>query len=110
MPTLHRRWEGYTGGSNCKFSVRRSSVIGGTDFLAKVYGNSLAKKFEIVWSVEKGRFTVYDDAGRSRSVVAEVQVLGGDVYGLCVKAGFDSAFSVALVAVLGEISGDAASP
>ena len=109
MPTLHRRWEGYTGGSNCKFSVRRSSVVRGTDLVAEVYGNSIAEKFEIVGSFEKGKFTVYD-AGRSRSVVAEVEVLGGDVYGLCVKAGFDSAFLVALVLVLGEISGDAASP
>ncbi|KAL8139398.1 hypothetical protein V2J09_005419 [Rumex salicifolius] len=111
--SLHKRWEAFGDGSKPIFTVCRSSMIGRSEFTAKVYRNPMAETFKIEGSFESRRFTVID-AG-SQSEVAEILIDGGEVDGedvflLFVKADFDSAFAVAIVFVLQEIGGEAASP
>ncbi|KAL8139409.1 hypothetical protein V2J09_005430 [Rumex salicifolius] len=116
-PSLHQRWEGFAGegedGSKPIFSVRRSSIIGraSTNVTVEMYGSPA--EYQIEGSFAKRCCMVYD-AG-DRAVVAEIRrkvdvttnvVLGRDVFLLCVKPGFDSAFAMALVLVLDQIGGD----
>ncbi|KAF3782213.1 LURP-one-related 5 protein [Nymphaea thermarum] len=122
-PSLHHRWEGFEGerkdGQKPSFSVRRSSIIGtgssNTSVTVEVYGsdaNSISAEYQIEGSYPQRSCTVYDSSSREtlvevrRKKVSDEVVLGKDVFCLCVKAGFDSAFAMGMVLVLDQIYGD----
>lgn len=113
-PSLHHRWEGYAGefkdGSKPAFSVRLSSMMSSSGSVTVEMNDSAREEYEIEGCFAKRSCTVY--AAATRSVVAEIRrkvdasvqmVLGKDVFVLCVKAGFDGAFAMALVLVLDQI-------
>ncbi|KAK9141731.1 hypothetical protein Syun_011131 [Stephania yunnanensis] len=115
-PSLHQRWEGFLGekseGQKALFSVRRSSIIGRSAVTVELYGNPGDEYFQIEGSFASRCCTVYNMA---REAVAEIKrkvdasthvVLGRDVFWLCVKGGFDSAFAMGLVLILDQINGD----
>ncbi|KAK9102025.1 hypothetical protein Sjap_019279 [Stephania japonica] len=115
-PSLHQRWEGFLGerseGQKALFSVRRSSIIGRSAVTVELYGNPGDEFFQIEGSFPSRCCTVYNMA---REAVAEIKrkvdasthvVLGRDVFWLCVKGGFDSAFAMGLVLILDQINGD----
>ncbi|KAL6006263.1 hypothetical protein ACLOJK_040309 [Asimina triloba] len=123
-PSLHHRWEGFLGerseGQKPIFSVRRSSIIGRSSVTAEVYGgksgSSLAEEYQIQGSFCHRNCVFYRAATESsKEAVAEIKrkvsasanvLLGKDVFSLCLKPGFDSAFAMGLVLVLDQINGD----
>ncbi|XP_068648995.1 protein LURP-one-related 5-like [Aristolochia californica] len=118
-PSLHHRWEGFLGertdGQKPIFSVRRSSIIGRSNFTVEVYSTSSVpqmEEYQIEGSFAHRCCTFYNS---SRDLVAETKrkvavsanvVLDKDVFLLCVKPGFDGAFAMGLVLVLDQIKGD----
>lgn len=93
------------------FSVRRSSMIGRTTGITvEVYGEGGAgEEYRIEGSFACRKYTVFN---ADKQVVAEIRrkvdayanvVLGKDVFLLCVKQGFDSAFAMGLILILDQI-------
>ncbi|XP_021731825.1 protein LURP-one-related 12-like [Chenopodium quinoa] len=115
-PSLHNRWEGYTGerteGSKPIFSVKRSSIIGRSGVTVEGYQNP-GEEYLIDGSFTQRSCTIYD--ATTREVMAEIRrkvdassnvVLGKDVFSLLVKPGFDAAFAMGLVLVLDQINSE----
>ncbi|GMH03630.1 hypothetical protein Nepgr_005469 [Nepenthes gracilis] len=116
-PSLHHRWEGYLGerneGSKPTFSVKRSSIIGGSGVTVEMY-NDQGEEYQIEGSFRQRSCTFYGVGNGRREVVAEIRrkvdastnvVLGKDVFLLSLKSGFDAAFAMGLVLVLDQIDG-----
>ncbi|KAJ8774738.1 hypothetical protein K2173_017184 [Erythroxylum novogranatense] len=114
-PSLHHRWEGYTGerteGKKPIFSVRRSSIIGRCSVTVEVYGTP-GEEYSIEGSYANRSCMILNAEKES---VAEIRrkvdastnvVLGKDVFSLCLKPGFDGAFAMGLVLILDQINGD----
>ncbi|XP_059643696.1 protein LURP-one-related 12 [Cornus florida] len=114
-PSLHQRWEGFLGerseGQKPIFSVRRSSIIGRSSVTVQMYDNP-GEEYQIEGSFGQRCCTIYNAA---KETVSEIRrkvdastnvVLGKDVFSLCIKPGFDSAFAMGLVLVLDQINGD----
>ncbi|CAN0916494.1 Protein LURP-one-related 12 [Linum grandiflorum] len=127
-PSMHQRWEGFTGDRKHKqqaaFSVMRSSMMGRPGFVdvevykARIPGRSRKKEehYEIEGSYGSRTCTVVDmsSPAATRTPVAEISrkldistnvVLGKDAFSLALKPGFDAAFAMGLVLVLDQISG-----
>ncbi|XP_043698881.1 protein LURP-one-related 5-like [Telopea speciosissima] len=119
-PSLHQRWEGFLGercdGMKPIFSVKRSSIIGRSSVTVELYGNP-GEEYQIEGSFPQRccRFYNTTSPNESKEPVAEIRrkvdasthvVLGKDVFSLCVKPGFDSAFAMGLVLVLDQIDGE----
>ncbi|KAK4784949.1 hypothetical protein SAY86_001638 [Trapa natans] len=115
-PSLHQRWEGFRGermdGQKPIFSVRRSSIIGRSDVTVEVYGSPVPEYLVVEGSFIHRCCTVYNAA---KIPVAEIRrkvdtsthvTLGKDVFSLSVKAGFDVAFTMGVILVLDQITGD----
>ncbi|KAM3405233.1 hypothetical protein ACQJBY_007993 [Aegilops geniculata] len=128
-PSLHHRWDGFLGdggaaGAKPLFSARRSSILGaGAGVLVDLLAPAPAKEFRVDGSFPRRCCRVVAVAGAGEveegedqeTVVAEVRrkvdegahvVLGRDVFVLWVRAGFDAAFAMGIVLVLGRITGD----
>ncbi|KAF6996751.1 hypothetical protein CFC21_013060 [Triticum aestivum] len=130
-PSLHHRWDGFLGdggGAKPLFSARRSSILGAgagvlVDLLAPAH--TAAKEFRVdgsfprrccrVVAVASSGGGEVEEGEDQETVVAEVRrkvdegahvVLGRDVFVLWVRAGFDAAFAMGIVLVLGRITGD----
>ncbi|VAH20979.1 unnamed protein product [Triticum turgidum subsp. durum] len=132
-PSLHHRWDGFLGdggaaGAKPLFSARRSSILGAgagvlVDLLAPAH--AAAKEFRVDGSFPRRCCRVVavassvggevEEGEDQETVVAEVRrkvdegahvVLGRDVFVLWVRAGFDAAFAMGIVLVLGRITGD----
>ncbi|KAL8501969.1 hypothetical protein ACS0TY_021193 [Phlomoides rotata] len=109
--SLHRRWEGFSGErteQNPLFSVRRSSIIGQSGMTVEVYNNP-GEEYQIKGSFADRKCTIFNSG---KEVVAEIRrkvdscaniVLGKDVFVLCVKPEFDSAFAMGLILILDQI-------
>ncbi|XP_037421504.1 protein LURP-one-related 5-like [Triticum urartu] len=135
-PSLHHRWDGFlgdggaAGGAKPLFSARRSSILGAgagvlVDLLAPAHSPA-AKEFRVDGSFPRrccrvvavassGGAGEVEEGEDQETVVAEVRrkvdegahvVLGRDVFVLWVRAGFDAAFAMGIVLVLGRITGD----
>ncbi|KAJ8755888.1 hypothetical protein K2173_024433 [Erythroxylum novogranatense] len=113
-PSLHHRWEGYTGerteGKKPIFSVRRSSIIGRCSVTVEVYGTQGQEYYQIEGSYANRACLILNAEKES---VAEIRrkvdastnvVLGKDVFTLCLKPGFDGAFAMGLVLILDQIN------
>lgn len=127
-PSLHHRWDGFLGdggaaGAKPLFSARRSSILGaGAGVLVDLLAPApAAKEFRVDGSFPRRCCRVVavasggEEEGEEETVVAEVRrkvdegahvVLGRDVFVLWVRAGFDAAFAMGIVLVLGRITGD----
>ncbi|XP_059639844.1 protein LURP-one-related 5-like [Cornus florida] len=114
-PSLHHRWEGFLGekteGQQPIFSVRRSSMMGRSSMTVEVFGDA-GEEYQIEGSFSQRSCTIYNAAKESMAEIrpkvddlARVK-LGKEVFSLCVKPGFDSAFAMGLVLVLDQIHGD----
>ncbi|XP_059643675.1 protein LURP-one-related 5-like [Cornus florida] len=113
-PSLHHRWEGFMGekteGQQPIFSVRRSSIVGRSSMTVEVFGET-GEEYQIEGSFCQRSCTIFNAAKESmaeirRKVDASAHVmLGKDVFSLCLKPGFDSAFAMGLVLVLDQIYG-----
>ncbi|XP_052107754.1 protein LURP-one-related 12 [Arachis duranensis] len=114
-PSLHQRWEGFKGerreGDKPIFSVKRSSIIGRSSVTVEVYDNP-GEDYHIEGCFSHRSCTVFN---ASKEPVAEIRrkvdpttsvMLGKEVFSLCVKPPFDSAFAMAFVLVLDQINGD----
>ncbi|XP_016177366.1 protein LURP-one-related 5 [Arachis ipaensis] len=114
-PSLHQRWEGFKGerreGDKPIFSVKRSSIIGRSSVTVEVYDNP-GEEYHIEGCFSHRSCTVFN---ASKEPVAEIRrkvdpttsvMLGKEVFSLCVKPLFDSAFAMAFVLVLDQINGD----
>ncbi|XP_057724560.1 protein LURP-one-related 12-like [Arachis stenosperma] len=114
-PSLHQRWEGFKGerreGDKPIFSVKRSSIIGRSSVTVEVYDNP-GEEYHIEGCFSHRSCTVFN---ASKEPVAEIRrkvdpttsvMLGKEVFSLCVKPPFDSAFAMAFVLVLDQINGD----
>ncbi|XP_044980116.1 protein LURP-one-related 5-like [Hordeum vulgare subsp. vulgare] len=122
-PSLHHRWDGFLGdgvaaGAKPLFSARRSSILGtGSGILVDLLAPGTAKELRVDGSFPRRccRVVVAEEEGEEETVVAEVRrkvdegahvLLGRDVFVLWVRAGFDAAFAMGIVLVLGRITGD----
>ncbi|KAK8654986.1 hypothetical protein V6N13_107579 [Hibiscus sabdariffa] len=120
-PSLHQRWEGLLGEKMEKespvFCVRRSSIIGRSNVVVDVYGDP-GEEYQIDGSYPQRCFTIYGTSleSSSKEPMAEIKrkvdpsthvMLGKDVFLLCLRPGFDSAFAMALVLVLDQMFDDA---
>ncbi|WJX74921.1 hypothetical protein P8452_58517 [Trifolium repens] len=116
-PSLHQRWEGFKGeridGDKPTFSVKRSMMIGRprAGVTVEVYDNQ-GEEYQIEGCFSQRCCTVFNAA---RETMAEIyrkvdpttgNLLGKEVFSLCVKPGFDAAFAMGFVLVLDHISGD----
>ncbi|XP_033512015.2 protein LURP-one-related 12-like [Nicotiana tomentosiformis] len=124
-PSLHQRWEGFVGekkeGQEPIFSIHKSSIIGQYDIVAQVYNSTdPVQEFNIQGSYLQRNCTILynltktDQSEEAKVVVAEIKrkmdpdtnvVLGKYVFLLCLKAGIDGAFIVALLLVLDQVEG-----
>ncbi|XP_059643923.1 protein LURP-one-related 5-like [Cornus florida] len=115
-PSLHHRWEGFLGekteGQQPIFSVRRSSMMGRSSVTVEVFGDA-GEEYQIEGSFGQRSCTILNAAKESmgeirRKVDASAHhvVLGKEVFSLCLKPGFDSAFAMGLVLVLDQINGE----
>ncbi|XP_059287553.1 protein LURP-one-related 5-like [Lycium ferocissimum] len=128
-PSLHQRWEGFLGekneGQEPIFTIHKSSIIGRYDIVAQVHNTDPIQEFKIEGSyVQRSCKILYNNNPRitesgseeeeTKVVVAEIErkmdsdakvVLGKDVFLLCLKAGIDGAFIMALVLVLDQMEG-----
>ncbi|XP_059644230.1 protein LURP-one-related 5-like [Cornus florida] len=116
-PSLHHRWEGFLGekteGQQPIFSVRRSSMMGRRSSMTVEVGGDAGEEYQIEGSFSQRSCTIYNAAKESMAEIrrkvdasAHHVVLGKEVFSLCVKPGFDSAFAMGLVLVLDQIHGD----
>ncbi|GMI89220.1 hypothetical protein like AT3G15810 [Hibiscus trionum] len=120
-PSLHQRWEGLLGEKMEKespiFCVRRSSIIGRSNVVVDVYGDP-GEEYQIDGSYPQRCCTIFSTslASSSKEPMAEIKrkvdpsthvMLGKDVFLLCLRPGFDSAFAMALVLVLDQMFDDA---
>ncbi|KAI4387068.1 hypothetical protein MLD38_004929 [Melastoma candidum] len=100
------------------FSVRRSSIIGRSGVMVEVFGDpEEPDSWESCFHIEESftqRCCMVLDLGRE--VVAEIRrkvdpttnvILGKDVFLLCLRPGFDCAFTMGLVLVLDHVNVDA---
>lgn len=116
-PSLHQRWEGFKGekmeGDKPTFSVKRSSMIGRprAGVTVEVYDNS-GEEYHIEGCFSQRGCKVFNSM---KEIVAEIyrkvdpttgNMLGKEVFSLCVKPGFDAAFAMGFILVLDHISGD----
>ncbi|KAF3960791.1 hypothetical protein CMV_014524 [Castanea mollissima] len=115
-PSLHQRWEGYigekAGHQEPIFSLCRSSIIGRSSLVVEVYGDP-EEEYHIEGSFTHRCCKMMDNS--SRDPVVEIKrkvdpstnvMLGKDVFLLCLKSGFDSAFAMGLVLILDQMHGD----
>ncbi|CAJ1951289.1 unnamed protein product [Sphenostylis stenocarpa] len=116
-PSLHQRWEGFRGerrdGDKPVFSVKRSSIIGRarTSVAVEVYDKAGVEY--LIEGCFPQRWCKVLNAGKE--AVAEIRrkvdpttsvMLGKEVFWLCVKPGFDSAFAMGLVLALDQMNGE----
>ncbi|XVE71475.1 hypothetical protein DITRI_Ditri10aG0153400 [Diplodiscus trichospermus] len=119
-PSLHQRWEGLLGekmeNESPIFCVRRSSIIGGSTVIVDVYGDPV-EEYQIEGSFPQRCCTIYGTSSESSSKepMAEIKrkvdpsthvMLGKDVFLLCLRPGFDSAFAMGLVLILDQMFDD----
>ncbi|OMO81167.1 hypothetical protein CCACVL1_12566 [Corchorus capsularis] len=120
-PSLHQRWEGLRGEKMEKetpiFCVRRSSIIGRSNVVVDVYGDP-GEEYQIEGSFPQRRCKIYGTSleSSSKEPMAEIKrkvdpsthvMLGKDVFLLCLRPGFDSAFAMGLVLILDQMFDDA---
>lgn len=95
------------------FSVKRSSMIGRSKATVTVeMYDSSGEEYQIEGCFSQRSCKIYD---AKRKLVAEIRrkvdpttkvMLGKEVFSLCVKAGFDGAFAMALVLALDQMNGE----
>ncbi|GMY35828.1 protein LURP-one-related 5-like [Fagus crenata] len=118
-PSLRQRWEGYIGEKaehqDPILSVCRSSIIGRSSLVVEVYGDP-DEEYQIEGSYPQRCCKIYiEKENSSKEAVAEIKrkvdpstkvMLGKDVFLLCLKPVFDSAFAMGLVLILDQMYGD----
>lgn len=100
------------------FCVRRSSIIGRSNVVVDVYGDP-GEEYQIQGSYPQRSCTIYSSTtcleSSSKEAMAEIKrkvdpsthvMLGKDVFLLCLKPGFDSAFAMGLVLILDQMFDD----
>ncbi|KAG4136948.1 hypothetical protein ERO13_D07G040900v2 [Gossypium hirsutum] len=120
-PSLHQRWEGLLGEKTKNespiFCVHRSSIIGRSNVVVDVYGDP-SQEYHIDGSYPHRCCTIYNTSleSSSKEPMAEIKrkvdpsthvMLGKNVFLLCLRPGFDSAFAMALVLILDQMFDDA---
>ena len=96
-------------------SVCRSSIIGQSSLVVEVYGDP-DEEYQIEGSYPQRCCRIYiEKENSSKEAVAEIKrkvdpstkvMLGKDVFLLCLKPVFDSAFAMGLVLILDQMYGD----
>ncbi|XWS72949.1 hypothetical protein CRYUN_Cryun02cG0083400 [Craigia yunnanensis] len=119
-PSLHQRWVGLLGekmeNESPIFCVHRSSIIGRSNVVVNVYGDP-GEEYQIEGSFPQRCCTIYSTSleSSSKEPMAEIKrkvdpsthvMLGKDVFLLCLKPGFDSAFAMGLVLILDQMFDD----
>ncbi|KAK6248370.1 hypothetical protein QUC31_019935 [Theobroma cacao] len=119
-PSLHQRWEGLLGekmeNENPIFCVRRSSIIGRSSVVVGVYGDP-GEEYQTEGSFPQRCCTIYSTCleRSSKEPTAEIKrkvdpstdlLLGKDVFLLCLRPRFDSAFAMGLVLILDQMFDD----